>query len=286
MYYAYGTNTTVDGKLINIQVATSSDLVKWKIIGDAMPRKPVWAVTDFWAPHVIYDKVLKKYTLFYSGESVEKKTGKCLGVAFSDRPEGPFTDKGSPLLCGEGFVNIDPMAFIDPKTGKKLLYWGSGFQPIKVQELENDWTAFKPGTSAKPIVWPGKERNYTALIEGGWLDYHQGRYYLYYSGDNCCGDKANYAVMVARADNPFGPFVRFGEANGRGTSAILEKDSNWLAPGHNSIVRDSHGVSWIAYHAIAIKDKKPDLAKGRVMLIDKIVYESGWPVISSNNNLK
>ena len=49
---------------------------------------------------------------------------------------------GMPLLLGAGFEYIDPMAFDDPATGKRLLYWGSGFQPIKVQELSEDRLSF------------------------------------------------------------------------------------------------------------------------------------------------
>lgn len=284
-YYAYATQGRVDGKMLNIQVASSTDLQTWKIEGDALPQAPSWAKTNFWAPHVLYDEILKKYVMFYSGESNADDTGKCLGVAYADKPEGPFVDKGTPLLCGEGFVNIDPMAFKDPETGKNLLYWGSGFKPIKVQELTDNWSAFKPGTVAMDVVWPGKDKSYNALIEGAWVDYHDGTYYMYYSGDNCCGDKANYAVMVARSDNAFGPFMRLGEVNGNGSSVILEKDSIWLAPGHNSIVKDGKGRRLMVYHAIKRSNKKLEVAiqgdrdDRRVMCISPIRYVNGWPVL-------
>ena len=123
-----------------------------------------------------------------------------------------------------------PMAMVDPQTGKKILYWGSDFAPIKVQELNDDVKRFKDGSTAIPVIYPNKEKVYSKLIEGAWVDYQDSKYYLYYSGDNCCGDNANYAVMVARADNAFGPFERMGEANGTGSSVILEKDSTWLRP--------------------------------------------------------
>lgn len=278
-YYAYATNTKIAGKEIHIQVAKSADLVHWERIGDALPQKPTWANSDFWAPHVLYDAALKKYVLFYSGESNDQATGKCLGVAFADQPTGPFLDKGAPLRCGEGFENIDPMAYQDPKSGRKLLYWGSGFKPILVQELNAAWTDFKPGTLPKPVVWPGKDKNYNILIEGAWLDYHQGQYYLYYSGDNCCGDKANYAVMVARASNPLGPFTRLGETNPTGSSVILERNEHWIAPGHHSLVTDAVSQTWIAYHAIDASQRQ----NGRKMLLDKIQYQNGWPVIETGN---
>ena len=287
-YYAYATQGGSNGMMSNIQLASSADLFNWKTAPDVLPEKPVWAskTQDFWAPHVLYDKQIKKYVLFYSAESDDTATGKCLGVAFADKPTGPFKDKGTPLICGEGFVNIDPMAVTDPATGKKLLYWGSGFQAIKVQEMTSDWKAFKPGTSPKDVVSPGKEKDYTNLIEGAWMDIYQGKYYLYYSGDNCCGDKAKYAVMVARADNAMGPFRRLGETNQSGSSVILEKDDRWLAPGHNSIIRDAKGKTWIAYHAIW-RDKDmagpatgPDHYVKRVLCVNPVVYTNGWPVVN------
>lgn len=284
-YYAYATNTSVNGKVLHIQVASSTDFQNWEIVGDALPAKPAWADADFWAPHVLYDRELKKYVLFYSGESTDEKIGKCMGVAFADKPEGPFIDKGSPLLCGDSFINIDPMAFVDPKSGKKLLYWGSAHKPIKVQEMETDWTSFKKGTAPKDVVWPYKENQYDKLIEGAWVEYHQGKYYMYYSGDNCCGVNANYAVMVARADNPFGPFKRLGEEIASGSSVILEKDQNWLAPGHNSIFKDDKGNSYIAYHAIKINKDNPEKKDGkRVFCIDRIEYKKGWPKIVRHGN--
>lgn len=278
--YAYATNTDVDGKLVNIQVARSKDLVNWEFVGDALPRKPSWAEKDFWAPHVLYDSTNQTYYLYYSGESSSDAYGKCLGVATSKDPAGPFVDQGEPLLCGEGFVNIDPMAFDDPATGKKLLYWGSGHEAIRVQELADDRLSFKEGSRAVELVQPIADEdpdNYQRLIEGAWIKYRDGYYYMFYSGDNCCGDQAHYAVMVARAEQATGPFETLAEASASKNSVILERNERWIAPGHNSIIKDDAGQDWMVYHAIDANDKR----KGRVMLIDKIIYQEGWPLIEN-----
>lgn len=285
IYYAYATQGTYEGKSNHIQVASSKDLFHWKYLGDALPQKPKWASYNFWAPDVIYDSATKQYVMFFSAKNNDTSVNMCIGVAFSKNPQGPFIDKGSPILPGKGFSNIDPMALIDPKTKKKILYWGSDFAPIRVQELNDDWKSFKKESAAKPVIFPGKENEYSKLIEGTWVDYHNEKYYLYYSGDNCCGDRANYAVMVARSDNPFGPFKTLGEANGTGNSVILEKDSSWFAPGHNSIVRDNKGNVWIAYHAIwpneaaAARKEGKDKYVRRVMCIQPVVYKNGWPEV-------
>ena len=286
-YYAYATQASHDGTMINIQVASSKNLFKWEYEGDALPHKPTWAsnTQDFWAPDVLYDSAMKQYVMFYCAKSDNKAYDKCIGVAFSKNPLGPFIDKGTPLIESKGFADIDPMAMVDSQTGKKILYWGSGFEPIRVRELNNDWKSFKDGSIATPVVFPGKEKNYSKLIEGAWVDYHDGKYYVYYSGDNCCGDGANYAVMVARAGNAFGPFERLGDVNGTGSSVILEKDSTWNAPGHNSIVKDNNGKRWIAYHAIWKNKQKAGEPRGkdhylkRVMCIEPVEYKNGWPVV-------
>lgn len=279
-YYAYATNPNIRGNTIHIQVASSTDLQNWTLIGDALPQKPTWGSHDFWAPHVMYDPQIRKYVMFYSSESIDTATDKCLGVAYADKPEGPFIDKGSPLITGKGFVNIDPMSFIDPVTGKKLLYWGSGHKPIKVQEMKDDWSDFKPGSSPKELIFPAREKKYDQLVEGAWVDYHKGKYYLYYSGDNCCGPNPSYAVLVARADKAEGPFTSLGEQNGTGSSVLLEMNDHWTGPGHNSVFTDAKGKRFIAYHAIHVHPGEKPSGEIRVFLIDPLEYQHGWPVVN------
>jgi arabinan endo-1,5-alpha-L-arabinosidase len=286
-YYAYATNGRHDGKLNNIQLASSTDLFNWTYIGDALPQKASWASTtqNYWAPHVLYDEGIKQYVMFYCAKSDDTTYGMCIGVAFATKPTGPFVDKGSPLMKGKDFKVLDPMAMVDPKTKKKIMYWGSDFAPISVSELTDDWKEIKPGTKAIEVIATNKEKLYDKLVEGAWVDYYDDQYYLYYSGNNCCGDNANYAVMVARADNAFGPFTRLGETRADSSSVILAKDDAWTAPGHNSIVHDKDGNAWMAYHANfkreadASKAEKKNKYVRRVMCIQPVVYKNGWPVV-------
>jgi arabinan endo-1,5-alpha-L-arabinosidase len=199
-------------------------------------------------------------------------------VVVSDSPEGPFKDKGEPLLCGEGFKNIDPMVYCDRTSGKNFLYWGSGFENIKVQELSDDFLSFKKGSTSKNLIppIPGDDpENYENLVEGAWLQKHLNFYYLYYSGDNCCGKNAHYAVMVARSESPTGPFEKF--KNDKRKPYILSGNYRWGAPGHNSVITVEVGQVWIMYHAIDHLDH----GKGRVFLMDRIYYKNGWPIIGN-----
>ncbi|MBA2620877.1 MAG: family 43 glycosylhydrolase [Acidobacteria bacterium] len=300
-FYAYATQAVVDGKLNHIQIARSSDLINWQRMPDALPQKPVWAdkfEPKFWAPHVSFAD--GRYFMYYSADPNTQK-GLCLAVAVADKPTGPFVDSGTPLKCGASFINIDPMQFDDPRTGKRLLYWGSGFEPIKVQELAANRTEFAANSQPIDLVFPIKNEdpnNYQRLIEGAWVTYRNGYYYLFYSGDNCCGDKAHYAVMVARSRSATGKFETLAQATGKKTSVILEKNNEWLAPGHNSVIRDDKGDDWIFYHAINTKKRnvsKDESIGGdrdvrRVMLMNHLIYKNGWvyaaggtPTLTSKN---
>jgi arabinan endo-1,5-alpha-L-arabinosidase len=289
-YYGYATQSERGGKMLNIQVARSPDLVQWQHLGDALPTKPAWAskTQDYWAPHVARDG--DRYIMYYSAkpDNADERHGLCLAVATAASPAGPFTDIGKPLKCGETFVNIDPMTFDDPATGKRLYYWGSGFQPIRVQELAPDRISFAPGSAPIDLVWPNRVKDaFPVLVEGVWVIRRGDYYYLFYSGDNCCGAKANYAVMVARSKSATGPFETLEQATGKRHSIILEKRGKWFAPGHNSIVTDAAGRDWIVYHAVDTGRPrvKPtdDVNTRRVMLIDRLEWRDGWPVVVASD---
>jgi arabinan endo-1,5-alpha-L-arabinosidase len=287
-FYVYATQG--GDPIRNIQAARSADLVRWQQLGDVLPVKPSWArrTQDFWAPD-IYRRGERWY-LFYSAKPdaamSDTKRGLCLAAATATRPEGPFTDKGSPLLCGEGFVNIDPFVFDDPATGKTLLYWGSGFGPIKVQELGPDLLSFAPGSTPidlVPVVRTEDTAEYRRLVEGAWVTVRDGWYYLFFSGDNCCGPKAHYATMVARSRSATGPF----EVRERPLYLVLEANDRWLAPGHNSVIRDDAGTDWILYHGVDVRRPRSkasdDVNTRRVMLLDRLQWRNGWPEIAGKS---
>jgi arabinan endo-1,5-alpha-L-arabinosidase len=265
-FYAYATQGAPAGRMLNIQVARSADLVRWAALGDALPEKPRWGATKqwFWAPHVVYDALRRAYLMYYSAEA-DHHDGKCLAVAVAEQPQGPFRDSGQPLLCGQGIEHIDPMAFDDPVSGKRLLYWGSGRAPIRVRELAPGRTTFAEGSAPLTLLEPDAARPYRSLIEAAWITYRDGWYYLFYSGDRCCTAEPRYAILVARARSALGPFEDRAEP-------VLERSGAWLAPGHGSVVTDDAGDHWMLYHAIdAVRPA------GRLLLLDRIDYVDGWP---------
>lgn len=292
-YWAYATQTFLgNGQRINIQMASSPDLVHWTYKSDALPTKPAWAqvVWNFWAPHVIYAAEQNRYLMYFSADSTTNPardgTNMCIGIATSQAPDGPFTDVGAPLVCSHDFVHIDPMAFDDVASGKHYLYWGSNSAPISVQELAADRVHFAAGSSPTPVIRPSAAP-YESLVEGPWVIKRPDFYYMFYSGNDCCSlPNPHYAVLVARASSPTGPFQKLGDASGTGNSTILTGGDYFLGPGHNAIITDGKGDDWIVYHAVDPNNPKlsDNRSVRRPMLIDRLKYDAnGWPYVEGGH---
>lgn len=286
-YYAYGTNTKRNGQIINIQVARSQNLVAWEYLGECLPDKPAWAASTqrYWAPDVSRHAD-GRYLLYYSAQPNDTSAGMALGVAVADNPRGPFRDSGQPLLAGgPGFRDIDAMRFVDEATGQHLLFYGSGFGPLRVRELAPDGLRFAAGSTEHQLI-QAAGGSYGQLIEGSWVHRRGDWYYLFYSGNNCCFPSPHYAVLVARSQHALGPYQTLGDATGT-NGTILVENERWLAPGHNSVITDASGQDWLLCHAIdrqqptfdAINDEQ-GYAR-RPMVLFRLDYSAeGWPEVS------
>jgi arabinan endo-1,5-alpha-L-arabinosidase len=78
------------------------------------------------------------------------------------------------------------------------------------------------------------------LIEGPWVTRQQGRYWLFYAG-NDFGTPA-YGIGVAVADHPLGPYVKQPEP-------LLKSSQWWWAPGHASVAPGLGGEPQLFFHA-------------------------------------
>lgn len=261
--YVVATESMYYGKSYRLGILRSSDLVRWDVVGEVFPdRLPAWvdeSAPSLWAPDLVYHD--GKYYVYFSAREAPNRHG--IGVAWSDSPEGPWEFSDQPLVVGDSFRHIDPMIFRDD-DGTRYMYWGSAHGPILVQELSADGLSLVG--EPRPVLHPAQGLPYQGLIEAPWVIKREGYYYLFYSGNS----PGEYAISVARSESPLGPFYR----NPR--NPIVEENEYFRAPGHNAIVQDDAGQDWILYHAY----DRYRYGVGRHLMLDKIEWVDGWPVVN------
>lgn len=270
-YYAYATN----GQGKNVQAARSTDLVKWEGLADAMPVMPKWVKPNFtWAPEVI--KIGDKFVIYYTAR--DKASNKqCVGVAISDKPEGKFKDtRDSPFVCqvNEGGT-IDASPFRDADGKLYLLFKNDGnccgFSTyLYSQELAADGLSLvgEPVRLVKnDQVWEG------SVVEAPSMWKQEDTYYLFYSGNSYAG--LEYAVGYATCETPKGPCTDAPE------NPILKtalKKPPVIGPGHQTLVVDDDGETWLVYHAWEVASTGLKTSR-RLMWIDLITWQDGKPVV-------
>jgi beta-xylosidase len=108
--------------------------------------------------------------------------------------------------------------------------------PIHAQRLseEGDLVGESQIVLTNDQEWEGH------LIEGPWVTQQNGRYWIFYAG-NDFGTPA-YGIGVAVADHPLGPYVKQPDA-------LLRSTRSWWAPGHASVAPGVDGQPQLFFHA-------------------------------------
>ena len=259
-YYAYGTgpHSKTDGRAF--RVLGSHDFAHWQEVGGALTPLADPAKKFYWAPEVAERD--GTFFMYYSAGGPAGE-GHQLRLATATKPEGPFTDTGRVLLPSEPF-SIDGHPFRDPKDGRWYLYFAKDFldgdRPgtgTAVVPLGDDMapTKEKPRTAVRATAdwqifersreWLGKTWPAWHTVEGPFVVFHDGRYYLFYSGGRWESD--TYGVGYAVADHPLGPWK--DEQAKNGATILRTLPGKIIGPGHNSVVKGPDGKDYIVYHA-------------------------------------
>lgn len=281
LFYVFATGTNPP---MNIPIYKSPDLVNWSFEGytfpeDQKPKEiPKW---NIWAPDVI--KYKDKYLLAYSLSAMGEYNHNGIGLAISDKANGPYTNLGIIFTSEESGVknSIDPSLY--EENGKLYLIWGS-FHGIYICDLKeiNNPPYFQAETTQK-IKLAGDAFEGTHIYKrGGW-------YYLFASTGFCCkGDLSTYRVVVGRSQNLFGPYVDYdgNQMLQNSYDLVLTGTGIFSGPGHGStIIEDDEKKTWYIYHSY----KRGASNKGRMLMLDEIQWSNeDWPYIRQSipSNIK
>jgi hypothetical protein len=249
-------------------IYTSPDLATWTQVGHVFPsgQWPSWAKSDFWAPEI--HKVGAHYVVYFSARGSDGMLA--IGAASATSALGPFTAPAQPLIHDAAMGLIDASE-IDAPGGPYVLWKEDGNAigkptPIHAQPLAADGLSLTGSPSTlitNDQAWEG------AVTEGPFMVAQGGSYYLFYSGNSYAN--ATYAVGVARASSPTGPFTK-------ASGPILVTGGAWVGPGHCSVVDTPAGDTAIVYHAWR-QGCVNAAGCGRVDLVDDVAWQGGWPSV-------
>lgn len=258
-YWIFPTYSAPYNEQVFLDAFSSADLVSWEKHSHVLDTMNVkWAKRAVWAPSIVSKD--GKYYLFFGANDIQNnnETGG-IGVAVSNKPEGPFKDYlGRPLVdkFHNGAQPIDQFVFEDTDGTYYLIYGGWGH--CNIAKLKNDFTGFIPfhdGTIFKEITPQG-------YVEGSFMFVKDGRYYFMWSEGGWTGP--DYSVAYAVADSPLGPFKRIGK--------ILQQDSTVATgAGHHSIIQKPGTNQWyIVYHRRPLGETD---GNHRVVCIDEMHFD-------------
>ncbi len=211
-----------------------------------------WAGRQLWDSDCAYKD--GKYYLYFPLK--DRNDIFRIGVAISDKPEGPFKPLDAPM---KGSYSIDPCVFRDD-DGTHYIYFGGlwggqlqryrnnkaiecGHEPAggepaltaRVARMRDDMLEFgeEPrdvvilDENGKPLTAGDHDRRF---FEASWMHKYNGKYYFSYSTGN------THRLCYATGDHPYGPFTYQG--------VILTPVVGWTT--HHSIVEFKG--KWYLFH--------------------------------------
>ena len=241
-----------------VQVACARAGGGWTLLPqDALSDSIAWAAAEahVWAPEVT--PVPGGFRLFFSASHVgltrpivrpdDTPRRRCIGTAFSDRPDRDFVADPHPLVCAyeEGVIDGSPV-----RDGDRLLllFKTDGnccgrTTRLMIQPLTPDGARLAGAPTPLEI-----ERAPTAdqgVAEAPTLVEHDGRYVLFYS----VGDfrDASYGIRYAVCDSAFGRCEEQPDSLLLGSRTDV-RGRTLNGPGHQSVFREN-GHLRIAFHS-------------------------------------
>ena len=243
-----------------------------------------WAGRQLWAPDAAYKN--GKYYLYFPLK--DKQDVFRIGVAVSDKPQGPFTAQPEPI---KGSYSIDPAVFTDT-DGSSDMYFG-GLWGGQLQQWQNGKHTNSSKTDLnkdnEPALAPKVARLTSNMLEfaeqpkdvlildeagqvikGGdhdkrffeasWLHKYNGKYYFSYS----TGD--THKICYATGTSPYGPFTYQG--------VVLEPVVGWT--NHHSII-EFEGKWYLFYHDTQLSNGKTHL---RNVKVTELKYDADGKIIT------
>ena len=218
--------------------------------GDSRRAWPGWVKDangardgDFWGPDV-HELPNGRFVAEYSAPCGAHR---CVGIAWANGPDGPWTHAQEPFVTpannadhAPGGDSYDPSLLVTAQG--TYLYWvvpGRGVYGERVDYDAHGRLAVHAGARVFQIA----DRTKGQRGEGPYVVEHGGAFYEFYSSGSLL---FSYYVGVRRGDRPDGPFTEEGPV-------VVQRNGRFVATGGNSVIQDAvHGTDVLVYHAIVV----------------------------------
>ena len=235
-YYCYATYD--DGKS-GFYVWESEDMVNWSdkiLCFDAIKE---WGYRSFWAPEVVYHN--GKFVMHYTARHREKNSLR-IGVAVSENPLGPFRDVHGAPMFDLGYATIDGSVL---RCGENIID-GVMTSQVYCVRLNDDLTEavgehVLMTTPTEPFELKSLTENDPHIWNEGPCVIRVGnKYVMNYSANHYASN--DYAICVATADTPFGPWKK--SIN----NPVLSCRAELFGAGHNTFFESKDGKLLTSFH--------------------------------------
>ncbi|MET0636680.1 MAG: glycoside hydrolase family 43 protein [Chitinophagaceae bacterium] len=257
-YWIYPSYSAPYNQQVFLDAFSSPDLVNWtkhpRVLDTASVK---WVKRALWAPAIV--KKDKKFYIFFGANDIQNNNEYGgIGVAVSDKPDGPFKDLlGRPLVdkIHHKAQPIDQFVFRD---GDRYYLIYGGWGQCNMAQLNNDFTGFIPfanGEIFKSVTPEG-------YVEGPVMFKRKGKYYFMWSEGGWTGP--DYRVAYAMSDSINGTFKRI--------NTILKQDpAIATGAGHHSVIQVPGTDEWyIVYHRRPLGETD---GNHRVTCIDRMYFD-------------
>jgi len=234
--------------MADYHVFSSDNLTDWKDHGVILSQDRVpWVDStsySMWAPDCIFKD--GTYYFYFPARAKGRSPfrSQTIGVAVSDKPEGPVMPEALPMKDISG---IDPNPFID-SDGQVYLYWAS-MKRLMAARLKDNMKEL----DSRPKEVQNLPKGFK---EGPYLFERNGIYYFTYPHVADKIERLEYAI----GDNPMGPFEYRG--------VIMDESPAGCWTNHHSIL-EYQGQWYLFYHH---NDLSPFFDKNRSSRIDSLFF--------------
>jgi len=245
-----------------VPIYHSKDLINWKMIGYCLDRK---SNLDLSKGSGIYAPTLRYHNGTFYMVTTNQRNGGNFYVTTTD-PKGPWSD---PIWIKE-LGGIDPSLFFDDDG--KIYFTTTDIDGIIQAEID-----IKTGQLlTKPkIIWTGTGGRYP---EGPHLYKINNTYYLLISEG---GTEYGHQVVIAKSNNPWGPF----EANPNNPILTHINKPSQGSPiqgtGHADLVKAHDGSWWMAFLAFRPVGGRHHHIGRETFLAPVSWTTQGWPLVNT-----